>query len=149
MVSKRRQRVKYHDWDGVHVLDVGEMEIWDGADLALIRDMLVEMIEQKNHRSVGVNLKYVKYIPSGFFGMIFDWQERNIQINLYEPQPNVANMLWFRQFFDHVGNGRHLMLTEAKFDYVPSAKSSWKNEKMPWDEQISPLSRPVPSDAIL
>lgn len=144
MASKRRLRVNYFDWHDSRVLDVGKMEIWDGADLSLVRDMLVEMIEQEGHRSVGVNLKYVKYIPSGFFGMMFDWQEQGIQVSLFHPQPNVAGMLWFRQFFEDIGDGCHRMSTKAKFDYIPAAKKSWTEEKMPWDAQASAV-RPLSS----
>lgn len=146
MASKRRLRVKYFDWNDSRVLDVGKMEIWDGADLSLVRDMLVEMIEKEGHKSVGVNLKYVKYIPSGFFGMMFDWQEEGIQVSLFHPQPNVANMLWFRQFFEDVGDGCHRMSTKAKFEYMPAAKKSWTEEKMPWEEQVSAV-QPLSSSA--
>ena len=101
----RRQRpssrlVCFHDWDGFGVLDLGEIEIWDGADLALLRETLTQLVEKKNSRSIGVNMRFVKYIPSGFFGMLYDWHEKGVAVRLYAPQPNVEMMLWFRQFFD-------------------------------------------------
>lgn len=103
-----------HHWNGVTVLDLGEMDIWDGADLSLLRDTLAEVITEDGCRSIGVNLRWVKYIPSGFFGMLSDWHDRGVQIYVYEPQENVARMLWFRKFFDEVEPGCFLLLNEQK-----------------------------------
>jgi hypothetical protein len=86
--------------DGTHLLHLGEIEIWDGADLALLREGLASLIEKDNCRSIAVDMQFVKYIPSGFFGMLFDWYERrSVAFTLTPPQPNVQRMLWFRQFF--------------------------------------------------
>lgn len=86
--------------DGTHLLHLGEIEIWDGADLALLREGLALLIEKDNCRSIAVDMQFVKYIPSGFFGMLFDWYERrSVAFTLTPPQPNVQRMLWFRQFF--------------------------------------------------
>ena len=81
------------------VLNLGDMEIWDGADMALLRESLTRLINGDKHRSIGVDMSHVKYIPSGFFGMLFDWYESGVRIRLYSPQPNVRRMLWFSQFF--------------------------------------------------
>lgn len=89
--------------DGFTVLELGTMEIWDGADMALLRESLTRLIKAEKHRAIAVDMTYVKYIPSGFFGMLFDWFETGVKIRLYSPQPNVRKMLWFNQFFDAVG----------------------------------------------
>ena len=85
--------------NGVSLLHIGEMEIWDGADLSLLRDTLTRMIDRDRLRKVGVDMSFVKYIPSGFFGMLCDWREEGIRIFLLNPQPNVQAMLWFTRFF--------------------------------------------------
>lgn len=90
--------------DGSHVIQLGDMEIWDGADLALLRETLVHLFHKMRSRRFGVDMSYVKYVPSGFFGMLFDWYEKGVEIQLYAPQPQVAGMLWFRRFFQPVGN---------------------------------------------
>ena len=90
--------------DGFTVLELGSMEIWDGADMALLRESLTRLIKAEKHLAIGVDMTYVKYIPSGFFGMLFDWFETGVQIRLYTPQPNVRKMLWFNQFFEAVGH---------------------------------------------
>ena len=100
MASRRfMQLVPY---EGFTVLNLGDMEIWDGADMALLRESLTRLIKAEKRRSIGVNMSHVKYIPSGFFGMLFDWYETGVKIRLYAPQPNVRRMLWFNHFFEAV-----------------------------------------------
>ncbi len=84
---------------GLPVIEIGDMEIWDGADLSLVRDTLTVLITRRNRRSVAIEMKYVKYVPSGFFGMLYDWHEAGVQIFLHNPQPRISNMLWFKRFF--------------------------------------------------
>ena len=61
---------------------------------------------------VGVDMQYVKYIPSGFFGMLFDWWDQGVRIFLFNPQPNVQRMLWFSRFFQPTGNGCYELCPE-------------------------------------
>ena len=126
-----------HNWNGVTVLDLGEMDIWDGADLSLLRDTLTEMIQVDAHQTVGVNLKWVKYIPSGFFGMLTDWHDKGVSIHVYEPQENVARMLWFRVFFEDLGDGCYRLLSEQKHqperDLVYQGQSNWSDDS-DWKE---------------
>ena len=101
--SKKMARVTgYKD---VAVLHLGSMEIWDGADLALLRDSLTRIVRKDRRRMVGVDMQFVKYIPSGFFGMLFDWWDQGVRIFLFNPQPNVQRMLWFSRFFQTTGDG--------------------------------------------
>jgi len=100
MANKKRLRLV--PLNGFTFIDLGEMEIWDGADLALLRDSLTQLIRTEKHRAVGVDMNYVKYIPSGFFGMLFDYFEEGVRIQLRSPQPNVQRMLWFSKFFQPV-----------------------------------------------
>jgi len=79
------------------------MEIWDGADMALLRESLTRLINAEKRRAIAIDMSYVKYIPSGFFGMLFDWFETGVRIRLYSPQPNVREMRWFHQFFEARG----------------------------------------------
>ena len=133
-MASKRDRLRIHNWDGVTVLDLGDMDIWDGADLALLRETLHNLIEVQRRRSIGVSMHHVKYIPSGFFGMMFDWHEKGIEISLYSPQVNVAHMLWFRQFFEHVGNGRYMLCGEPKHRIIPLNETEWNNEE-DWAEE--------------
>src|SRR5690606_34762558 len=69
-MASRHDRMTIHQWDGVTVLDLGDMDIWDGADLSLLRDTLTELIQEDGCRDIGVRMHQVKYVPSGFFGML-------------------------------------------------------------------------------
>lgn len=103
--------------DGFTVLELGDMEIWDGADMALLREMLVRVIKGSKCRRVGVDMAHVKYIPSGFFGMLFDWYEAGVRIRLFDPQPNVRRMLWFSRFFEEIETGCHELQPKAVADF--------------------------------
>jgi len=100
MASKKFLRLVPND--SFTVLNLGDMEIWDGADMALLRESLTRLIKAEKHRRIGIDMSHVKYIPSGYFGMLFDWYETGVQIRLYSPQPNVRQMLWFNRFFSAV-----------------------------------------------
>jgi anti-anti-sigma regulatory factor len=113
MSTRKRQRLDIREEDGVAIVSLENMEIWDGADLALLREALTTLIEHDGYRSLGVDLTSVKYIPSGFFGMLFEWYDAGLQIRLYSPQENVAQMLWFRMFFLHEQNDTYRLTDEA------------------------------------
>lgn len=104
-VERAFKRMRIVD-DGQRLtLYMGPMEIWDGADLALLREGLMRLIERDGARAIAIDMTFVKYIPSGFFGMLFDWNEkRGVQFWLTPPQPNVQAMLWFTRFFRPVSD---------------------------------------------
>ena len=110
--------------DGFTILELGSAEIWDGADMALLRESLTRLITAEKHRAIGVDMTYVKYIPSGFFGMLFDWFETGVQVRLYTPQPNVRKMLWFNQFFESVGHDGFELTPQLDTRYGYSANGS-------------------------
>lgn len=112
MSDRRRKRLCLTERGSSTVISVGEMEIWDGADLALIRDTLHELIEDQNQRDVGIEMASVKYVPSGFFGMLSEWNDLGVRITLYGVQPNVQRMLWFRHFFLKLEQDCYLLQSE-------------------------------------
>lgn len=114
MTLRRFKRMVIEVQDELHLLHVGEMDIWDGADLALLREGLFQLIEQEHCRSIAIDMRFVKYIPSGFFGMLFDWTEkRGVQFALTPPQPNVQRMLWFQRFFHLNAAGMYDLHTDS------------------------------------
>lgn len=124
-IQKYFKRMLIEVQDDLHLLHVGEMDIWDGADLALLREGLFKLIEQEGCRSIAIDMAYVKYIPSGFFGMLFDWQEkRGVQFALTTPQPNVQRMLWFQRFFQLNAVGLYELQTEQVSTIVPATVDS-------------------------
>ncbi|MCA9049379.1 MAG: hypothetical protein KDA89_11670 [Planctomycetaceae bacterium] len=128
MNRKKRQRLDIQaDGDSV-IVGLDNIEIWDGADLALLREVLTEMIDKEGYRSVGVNLQSVKYIPSGFFGMLYEWYEDGIHIHLHSPQPNVEQMLWFRMFFFAESPGIFVLNDEAVRGHTPGQQVEYHKQ---------------------
>ncbi len=105
MARKKRNSIDVRN--GYHFILMGEMEIWDGADLALLRETLARLVGAEKQTAIGVDMTFVKYIPSGFFGMLYDYCERGIAVRLSMPQPHVKEMLWFREFFEETEAGTY------------------------------------------
>lgn len=121
---------------GMTLMALGAMEIWDGADLSLLRDGLNHVILQCGSRSVAVDMSAVKYVPSGFFGMLFEWYDQGVTIRLLAPQERVRNMLWFRQFFHHEADNWYLLhdnLKPLEGDAHEDVEQ-WQGEE--WDSRI-------------
>ncbi|MEX1096447.1 MAG: hypothetical protein WED34_10380 [Planctomycetales bacterium] len=110
----KRERLAVEERRGVTFLDFGDMEIWDGADLCLLRDTLARLIQQKR-RAIGIDMSHVMYVPSGFFGMLLDFRDKGATLYVDGVTGHVRNMLWFRQFFEpHDEDGRWLLRGEPK-----------------------------------
>jgi anti-anti-sigma factor len=126
MTTQRRfKRMVIDVHDDLLLLHLGQMDIWDGADLALLREGLFKLIEQEHCRSIAIDMEHVKYIPSGFFGMLYDWQEkRGVHFALTVPQPNVQRMLWFRRFFHLNAAGMFELHTEPLTAVMPTPVDS-------------------------
>ncbi len=118
------------DHDGAQLMNLGDMEIWDGADLSLLRDGLNHVILKERCRRVAVDMSHVKYVPSGFFGMLFDWFEKGVSIRLYAPQERVTQMLWFRQFFVAAADDWYDLSHGRPLDEMES-REEWTQEE--WD----------------
>ena len=127
-MATKRKRMNVYTEGSVTVMDLGAMDIWDGADLALIRDTLTTLILRQHCRKVGIDMSHVKYIPSGFFGMLFDWKERGVEIYLLDPQPNVRNMLWFRQFAERLVENAYRLTSIPQEELRPEGVGHWEDE---------------------
>lgn len=115
----------------VMIVDIGDMEIWDGADLSLIRDTLNQLILKQRRKAIGIQMRAVKYVPSGFFGMLYDWFEQGISVRLFSPQPRVANMLWFQRFFEADGRNGYV-LRENLEDFVEMSEEDEAQDAGTW-----------------
>lgn len=125
MTQRRFKRMLIDVRDGFLLLQLGEMEIWDGADLALLREGLFHLIDGEECPAIAIDMRFVKYIPSGFFGMLFDWQEKcGTWFALTPPQPNVQRMLWFRQFFKLNAEGLFEMQRDPTESIIPTESTS-------------------------
>ena len=120
MSSRKKQRLTVRIENDFAIVSLEDMEIWDGADLALLREALTALIERDGYRAIGVDLSAVKYIPSGFFGMLFEWYEQGMRVRLDAPQKNVEQMLWFRMFFVRQPDETFLLTDERMRNNTPN-----------------------------
>ena len=135
MNPKKYQRLNIQSDDTTAVVRLDRIEIWDGADLALLREGLSELIEKNEFRSVGVDLSTVKYIPSGFFGMLFEWYESGIEIQLHSPQPNVEQMLWFRMFFSACADGHFELCDKQVRNHTPNQQVEYHRREFTAEQE--------------
>lgn len=82
------------------IVDLGPLAIWDGADMALLRETLTRLVREQGARSIAIEMKHVIDVPGGFFGMLYHWAEEGVRVALLHPALHVQRMLWFRQFFE-------------------------------------------------
>jgi hypothetical protein len=120
--TSRFQRLHMAHHNGVPVLGLEEMDIWDGTDLSLIRDRLIRMINSENCRSVGIDLQMVQYVPTGFFGMLYAWHQFGVAIRLYRPHDRIQEMLWFRHFFGLEKDGSFLLANKPPLDFIEDSE---------------------------
>lgn len=110
--------------EGATLISIGEMEIWDGADLSLVRDTLSRQVLKKRRRVVAIDMSHVQYVPSGFFGMLFDWFDAGVEVRLIRPRERVRNMLWFRKFFQLIDSGVYRLYEGVAVD-EEAAEELW------------------------
>jgi hypothetical protein len=81
------------------VLRFGRKQIWDGADLSLLRDTLARVHRIDGCRSIAIDLATVQFLPSGFFGQLMDWSDRGVVLQILNPHERIRNMRWFQEYF--------------------------------------------------
>lgn len=150
MNPKKRQRLNVQIDGTCATVGLDQIEIWDGADLALLREVLTELVTRDAYRSIGVNLESVKYIPSGFFGMLYEWYEDGIQVTLHSPQPNVEQMIWFRMFFNEQPDGSFRLNDEAVRNHTPNEQVEYHKKEFTGElvdevdaDALEDMSQPV------
>lgn len=94
--------------DGGQVVSLPPRMIWDGADLALIRECLRHFVRQ-GARDIGVDVTAVKTLPPGFFGALYDYYEAGLRVRLFNPTEELQQLLWFRGFFQQTILGEYEM----------------------------------------
>lgn len=124
---KKKHRVNLRMVDHTAMIGLDVLEIWDGADLIVLREALAALIESDGHLSIGIDLSSVMHIPSGFFGMLFEWYESGVEVLLYAPGTHVRNMFWFRMYFrEHPLRRDIFRLTDADVrDNTPNEQEEY------------------------
>ncbi|GAB4153290.1 MAG: hypothetical protein Tsb009_29660 [Planctomycetaceae bacterium] len=123
--ESRFHRLEIARENGVTILSLNEMDIWDGADVALLRDSLIALVNSENCRSIGIDLRGVQHIPTGFFGMLYAWHQKEVDVRLYQPHPRIQEMLWFRHFFEAQPEGGYLLTNKPPIDFIDQPEINW------------------------
>ncbi len=143
MPRKKRQRIHLVEHSDSVLLDMGPIEIWDGADLALLRETVTRLVHEEQRQALTFDMSHVKYVPSGFFGLLLDCFDRGVRIQLLRPTEHVTSMLWFQQFFAETQGPQELfVLHEGPQHEVPH------DQPLPWssseDQEIWDANRAQP-----
>lgn len=80
------------------LLSIGTQQIWDKGDLMQLQAELDRLVARDQFESITIDTRYVEYVPSGFFGLLYDFHLEGVRIWLCEPSPRMRRMIWFRQF---------------------------------------------------
>lgn len=142
-MASRRKQVQFYHLNDMVVMHLGCMDIWDGADLALIRDTLVQIRSWDSCPRVGIDMSTVKHVPSGFFGTLFDWHERGVPICFVRPLPQVRRMLWFRQFTIPGPDAIFTLTSLPQEELTERGVGHWEDEpetEPAWSENSDTLS---------
>jgi hypothetical protein len=118
--ARRRAERVIHERNGVAVVSLGQANVWDFGDLVRLREVASGLISE-GQRRIGIDLSHVGYLPSGFMNMLCEWQERGLDVFLFDPRPNVRDMLWFQRFTEPAGTNAF------RITCSPPEETWWRN----------------------
>lgn len=139
LISPEKRGLRITKREQYITLQLGKFEIWDDSDLELIRETIKQLIKYQDCKAIGINMSYVKSIPTGFFGMLFDFHDKDhVEVRIFNPQAEVATMLWFRKFFEQspIEADVYILLEEPKNYVMPGTPDDWQNEAGMSPEEI-------------
>jgi anti-sigma B factor antagonist len=82
------------------VVGFGECEILDQIDLSQCRSEIVGLVEKHGCKTIAFDLSGVKLIPSGMLGLLTSLRRMNVEVHLYNPSPDVAEVLTVTRLAD-------------------------------------------------
>jgi hypothetical protein len=106
---------------GGTLLGLGATEIWDGADLVLLRETISKLYQRQRCRRIDLDMRHVQYVPSGFFGMLCDWHDRGVNIRVISPTARVQQMLWFTSCFRQIDDDSHELSLDHSLKFEADA----------------------------
>jgi anti-anti-sigma factor len=75
------------------VVGFGGCEILDQIDLSKCRAEVVALVEKSKCKTLAFDLAGVRLIPSGMLGLLASLRRMNVEVHLYNPSPDVAEVL--------------------------------------------------------
>jgi anti-anti-sigma factor len=74
------------------VVGFGAREILDQLDLTVCRAEIIALVEKHNCKTLAFDLSGVKLMPSGMLGLLASLRKMNIEVHIYNPSPDVAEV---------------------------------------------------------
>lgn len=75
------------------VVGFGGREILDQIDLTRCRAEIVALVEKNKCKTLAFDLAGVSLIPSGMLGLLASLRRMNIEVHLYNPSADIADVL--------------------------------------------------------
>lgn len=75
------------------VVGFGGHDVLDDTNVADCRDQMLKLIEEHNCTQIHVDLTGVRLVPSGLLGLLATIRRRDIEVHLYNPSPDVREVL--------------------------------------------------------
>lgn len=75
------------------VLGFGGREILDQIDLTLCQYQVIALVEQNRCKTLAFDLAGLRLIPSGMLGLLASLRRLNVEVHLYNPSPDIAEVL--------------------------------------------------------
>jgi anti-anti-sigma factor len=75
------------------VVGFGGREILDQIDLSQCRSEIVALVEKNNCKTLAFDLTGIKLIPSGMLGLLASLRRMSVEVHLYNPSPDIADVL--------------------------------------------------------
>lgn len=89
----KRDILEVYQTGPLTVVGFGGREILDQIDLSQCRSEIVALVEQHKCQTLAFDLAGVKLIPSGMLGLLASLRRMNVEVHLYNPSPDVAEVL--------------------------------------------------------
>ena len=130
-VRRRSSKAYIRQSNGVTTVSFGERSIWDLADLRLLREVLDGLVHQKRCEVIGIDMRSVQSLASGFFGILYDMHKVGANVRLRAPHPCVKEMLWFRAFCEHLVDDWYILVGDPQGDVLTDARREWRRNAQP------------------
>jgi anti-anti-sigma factor len=75
------------------VVGFGGAEILDQVDLVECRKEILDLLKQHESKVLAFDLSGVRYVPSGFLGLLASLKSMGIEVHLYNPSADVREVM--------------------------------------------------------
>jgi anti-sigma B factor antagonist len=85
--------LKVYETGPLTVIGFGGREILDQINLSDCRGEILQLVEQHQTKTLAVDLTGVLIIPSGMLGLLASLRNQGIEVQLYNPSPDIVEVL--------------------------------------------------------